>query len=376
MGSRARYALIGLFAVALTASLFGFLFWFSTGPAVPKLDVKVVFRDKVSGLGRGSSVLFNGLNIGEVTRIEIDPDDPRQIYAVIKIDPATPLRSDTRARIEAQGFAGIVAVQLLGGEPDSPVLTTQSGQTLPTIFAEPSESILETVRTVAKRADDAINGLEAMIQTNAGTISATVKKAEEFSTGLSGSSEEIERLMKSAGSLADFIAPMTVKLGTVTQGLTETVHSLDRKRIASTIDEVGKVAGALGSGDMREAVKNVASSADRLNRAADLVEGVLIDAQAFLNKAAGQDGPNAFDTVSEAARSIRRLAENLDRQTAQFTFEILRFTDGGLGGLKAIATSGRRTLMGIGRTLRDVDRDPQGLFFGGKKTLPQYNGSR
>jgi phospholipid/cholesterol/gamma-HCH transport system substrate-binding protein len=376
MGSRARYALIGLFAVSLTASLFGFLFWFSTGRAVPKLDVQIVFKDKVSGLGRGSSVLFNGLRIGEVTRIEIHPDDPRQIYALIKVDPATPLRSDTRARIEAQGFAGIVAVQLLGGEPGSPVLTPQSGQVFPTIFAEPSESILETVRTVARRADDAINGLEAMIQTNAGTIGATVKKAEEFSAGLSGSSGEVERLMKSAGSLADFIAPMTVKLGTVTQELTETVHSFDRKRVTSIIDEVDNVAAALGSGDMREAVKNVTSSADRLNRAADLVEGVLIGAQAFLNKASGQDGPNAFEEVSEAARSMRRLADNLDKQTAQFTAEILRFTDGGLGDLEAIATNGRRALMGVGRTLRDVDRDPQGLFFGGKKTLPQYNGSR
>ena len=65
MQSRAAHALIGLATVAVLAALFGLGYWFSQGQG-DTIDVKVVFNGKVSGLGRGSSVLFNGLRIGEV----------------------------------------------------------------------------------------------------------------------------------------------------------------------------------------------------------------------------------------------------------------------------------------------------------------------
>lgn len=376
MESRAGHALIGLFTLAITAALFGFVLWFSSGGSERKIEVQIVFRDKVSGLGRGSSVLFNGLNVGEVTGIEIRPDDPRQIYAVVRVDQATPLRADTRARIEAQGFAGVVAVQLLGGDARSPVLTAQPGQALPTISAEPSESILETVRTVAKRADEAMDGLETLIKQNAGTISATIKSAEDFSDGLGASSDKVDQLMRGVGSVADVIAPLTGRISAFTEQLTETARLVDREKIIAIIDQADGISGALGSSAFGDAVKNVTSTADKLNRAADMAEGVLIGAQAFLNKAAGQDGRSAFDDVGDAARSLRALAENLDKQTAAFAAEIERLTSDGLPGIATLTTNGRRILTDISRALRDVERNPQSLIFGSKKTVPQYNGSR
>ena len=376
MESRASHALVGLFTLAILAALFGFVYWFSSGGGDKKADVRLVFNDKVSGLGRGSSVLFNGLRVGEVTQIDLQPDDPRQIHAVIKVDRTTPLRVDTRARIEAQGLAGVVAVQLLGGDPNSPVLTTLAGQSLPTIIAEPSESILETVRTVAKRTEEALGGFEGMIKSNAGAIGDTIGNMETFSASLGDQSDAVASFMQSIGSVADFISPMTEKLGAFSQELTETIRAIDQKKITLVIDDVNRFTGALGSGDFSKAVKDVTSVAEKLNRAADQVEGVLIGAQSFLNQAAGEDGRSAFDDVSDVAKSLRVLADKLDRRTAEITAEISRFTGVGLRNLEPLTTSGRRALTGVGRTLRDVDRDPQSLIFGGKPKLPQYDGSR
>jgi phospholipid/cholesterol/gamma-HCH transport system substrate-binding protein len=376
MPSRASHALVGLFTLAILAALFGFVYWFSSGRADKKADVRLIFNDKVSGLGRGSSVLFNGLRVGEVTQIGLQPDDPRQIYAVIRVDQTTPLRADTRARIEAQGLAGVVAVQLLGGDPNSPVLTTLPGQAPPTIFAEPSESILETVRTVAKRADEALGGIEDMVKANASAIGDTIRNAETFSAGLSDRSSSVEKLMQGIGAVAEFIAPMTGKLGAFSQELTETIRAIDQKNITMVIDDVERFTVALGSGDFSKAVKDVTSIAEKLNRTADQVEDVLIGAQTFLNKAAGQDGRSAFDDVSDVAKSLRVLADNLDRRTAEITAEISRFTGDGLRNIETLTTNGRRALTGVTRTLRDVERDPQSLIFGAKPQLPQYNGAR
>ncbi|MDR6874358.1 phospholipid/cholesterol/gamma-HCH transport system substrate-binding protein [Bosea sp. BE125] len=376
MESRASHTLVGLFTLAALAALFGFVYWFNNGSGDKKEAVRLVFNDKVSGLGRGSSVLFNGLRVGEVTQIDLHPDDPRQIYAVIKVERSTPLRVDTRARIEAQGLAGVVAVQLLGGDSNSPVLTKLPGQSFPTIIAEPSESILETVRTVAKRVDEALGGIEETVKANSGSIGDTIKNAEKFSAALGDNSRYVEKVMQSIGSVAEFIAPFTEKLGAFSEELTETIRSLDQKKVALVIDDVDRFTGALGSGNVRKALKDVTSIAEKLNRAADQVEGVLIGAQSFLNKAAGQDGRSAFDDVSEVAKSLRVLADNLDKRTAEITAEISRFTGAGLRSIETLTSDGRRLLTGFGRTLQGVERDPQSLIFGSKPQLPKYNGSR
>ncbi|KRE17839.1 mammalian cell entry protein [Bosea sp. Root381] len=380
MESRANYALVGLFTLAVLAALFGFVYWFNSGGTGRKTDVRVIFSGTVTGLGRGSSVLFNGLRVGEVTRIELQPDDPRRIFAVIQVDGTTPLRVDTRARIEAQGLAGVVAVQLLGGDPGSPVLTAQPGQDMPTIVAERSEfqDIIESVRTIAKRADDVLGGIEGLVKDNAGSISNTVRNVEKFSTALGNNSEGIDKLMQSFGTIADTIAPLATKLGVLSEELTEIVRSVDDKKVTAIVDNVDKFTAALGasSGDVGKAVSDVASITDKLNKAADQVEGVLKSAQAFLNTAAGQDGRSAFTEVSDAAKSIRVLADNLDKRTAEITAGISRFTGPGLRDIETLATDGRRTLGDLNRTLRSLERNPQQFIFGGKPPLPQYGGSR
>jgi len=107
-----------------------------------------------------------------------------------------------------------------------------------------------------------------------------------------------------------------------------------------------------------------------------MAEGVLIGAEAFLNKASGQDGRSAFDEISEAARSLRQLADNLDQQTASFAAGIRRFSADGLRTIEALTSSSENALKGASRTLRDVNRNPQSLIFGSKKTVPPYNGAR
>jgi phospholipid/cholesterol/gamma-HCH transport system substrate-binding protein len=380
MESRANYALVGLFTLAVLAAVFGFVYWFNSGAGGRKQDVRVIFSGTVTGLGRGSSVLFNGLRVGEVTRIELQPDDPRRIYAVIQVDNTTPLRVDTRARIEAQGLAGVVAVQLLGGEPNSPVLTAQPGQSMPVIVAERSElqDIIETVRTIAKRADEMLGSIEGLVKENAGSISNTVRNVEKFSAALGNNADGVDKLMASFGTIADTIAPLSQKLGTLSEEVTQIVRSVDRRKVSDIVDNVDKFTAALGgsSGDVGKAVKDVASITEKLNKAADQVEGVLKSAQAFLNTAAGEDGRSAFSEVSDAAKSIRVLADNLDKRTAEITSGISRFTGPGLRDIETLASDGRRTLTDLNRTLRSLERNPQQFIFGGKPPLPQYGGSR
>src|SRR5947208_7229766 len=68
METRANYVLIGAFTLAVVAATFGFVYWFSNlGDHGVRETFRVVFDGTVSGLRTGSTVLFNGMRVGEVT---------------------------------------------------------------------------------------------------------------------------------------------------------------------------------------------------------------------------------------------------------------------------------------------------------------------
>ena len=115
METRANYALIGAFTIAMALAAFGFVYWFSGPSKIGKQQFyQIVFSGSVSGLTQGSSVLFNGLKVGEVTRLQIDQHDPSKVDALIRIDGGAPVKTNTQARLETRGFTGVADVLLVG----------------------------------------------------------------------------------------------------------------------------------------------------------------------------------------------------------------------------------------------------------------------
>lgn len=377
MESRARYALIGLLTLSVLAGLLGFGLWFGSGGATTT-DLRIVFNGKVSGLSRGSGVLFNGLRVGEVTQVGFDPANPRQIYAIVKIARSAPLRRDTRALLEGQGLAGIVAVQLRGGAANSAPLVVQDGQTMPTIVAEPSPDIFEQARTIGQNVNEALDVIDAAVKTNQASVAETVKRVEQFSTMLADSAGPIDDAMKRAGSVAEFLAPIPGRLASFTDEATNTIRSFDRPYVIGLVERTAGIAGTLGAGsaDVRATMTALSSSSTKLNRAADNAEGALKAVRAFFDSAIGEDGRTIFTDISEVARSMRDIAQSLDKRSADIVTTVNGFMRTSLQGIDAFVIDGRSRLTGLGRALRGVEKNPQGLLFGTKPQLQKYDGSR
>ncbi len=87
-------------------------------------------------------------------------------------------------------------------------------------------------------------------------------------------------------------------------------------------------------------------------------------------------GPDQKGEFAETAQSLRTLADNLDKRTAELSAGLTRFTNSGLREWEALAVDGRRTLGEIERAVRNLDHNPQRVLFGGGSTVPEYNGSR
>jgi len=140
METRANNALIGLFTLAVIGAALGFVVWFARLAEGTKVDrYQIVFSGSITGLSVGSSVLFNGIRVGQVDTLDLLPDDPSRVVAIITVKETTPVKVDTRARMEFQGLTGGAYIQLYGGSASSPALEPPPEQQMATIYAERSE---------------------------------------------------------------------------------------------------------------------------------------------------------------------------------------------------------------------------------------------
>ena len=137
METRAHHILIGLFTLLAGASLLVFVLWMSRSGSegeVKRYDI--LFREPVSGLSVGSIVQYSGIRVGDVERLTLDPQDPRQVFARIRVAASTPVKTDTRARLALLNITGASSIDLGQGTPESSFLG--GGDSIPVIEAEPS----------------------------------------------------------------------------------------------------------------------------------------------------------------------------------------------------------------------------------------------
>src|SRR5689334_25381646 len=106
METRANYVVIGLFTLAVIVGAFGFIYWFNTiGGAGERAAYRIVFDGSVSGLRTGASVLFNGIRVGEVTELKLDPAQPRSVVETVSLEKNVAVRRDTALSLEYPGVA-------------------------------------------------------------------------------------------------------------------------------------------------------------------------------------------------------------------------------------------------------------------------------
>ena len=77
METRAHHVLIGLFTLLVVGAALMFALWLGKSDADRQFEVyDIVFQEAVSGLSKGGTVEFNGIKIGDVSSLRLDPQDP------------------------------------------------------------------------------------------------------------------------------------------------------------------------------------------------------------------------------------------------------------------------------------------------------------
>jgi phospholipid/cholesterol/gamma-HCH transport system substrate-binding protein len=304
METRANYALVGLFTLAVIFGAFGFIYWFKTfGVATAQKTYFVHFETSVSGLLNGAEVEFNGLKVGSVTELSLNPKDPRLVEARISIGANTPVKTDTTASLKTGGITGVSWVGLEGGSAEAPPLPPGG-----VINATGSElqSLIATAQKLSAKADKAFDQLDTALTRVNGLL-------KDSGPGIESSVTNIQQV---TAALAD-------KNGNFRQAL----DSLDPAKV-------------------RNIMRNADEALAKINNLLD-----------------GEAGKSMIADISGAARSIKKLAESLNR-----------FASTGLPQYQGLAVDGRKAIKDVDHAVKTIERDPQSVLFGRKPALPDYNG--
>jgi phospholipid/cholesterol/gamma-HCH transport system substrate-binding protein len=193
MERKAHYALIGLFTFAVVAGAFGFIFWLHHSSGKKQaVAYRVIFDSSVSGLQVGGNVLFNGIRVGEVTNLRLDPDKPSQVVAMLAVNKSTPIRSDTRVGLEFAGLTGVAAVSLKGVSPKTPLIEREEGEP-PTLKADPSAS-----QDMMQAAREVLNKAEEVIAANQEAVHQAIADIAMFSASLARNSDSVDSIVRDA----------------------------------------------------------------------------------------------------------------------------------------------------------------------------------
>jgi len=91
-------------------------------------DYEISFNGPVRGLSQGSEVRFNGLKVGEVTRLRLDQRDNNVVLADIQVARDTPVDTKSYARLEPLGLTGLSYIQIFSGGEEFPLLKELPGR--------------------------------------------------------------------------------------------------------------------------------------------------------------------------------------------------------------------------------------------------------
>lgn len=420
METKANFLLIGLFTIAGLLCSMGFLLWLAKVEVDRQYAYYSIQFDNVTGLSDAGDVRYNGLPVGRVVALQLDPNDPSKVRVRIELNAETPVKTDTVATLQSQGVTGVSFVALSGGSAEA-AMVPENGM----IQSEPSplQSVLEGAPVLLQRAVDLLENINEVVSDdnrvavtqileNLSSASArldkTLRDFETVSTDLSTSAGAIAGFTTRLDALAD-TADITLNAATQTLNdgrelMSSGTTALDTaNETLLSMDSAFASATALIEGDLQALVTQGTTTAQQLENTLNSLEGpakaALDTATATLSEAeqtfasanqifnediegmiadvrsavgtfntALASASENFDLVSQeillASQSASSFAGVLEKIALANTVQVSRFLQYGLPEFLKLTEDAGQLVRNLQRFVDRIDRDPARYFLG------------
>ncbi|MDQ1297603.1 MAG: phospholipid/cholesterol/gamma-HCH transport system substrate-binding protein [Campylobacterota bacterium] len=202
MESKVNYTLVGAFVLLISSALIAFAFWLGkyNDGANAYVRYKVYLTESVAGLAPEAAVKFNGVDVGKVESIRINPQNSEEIELTLKIKKKTPIRTDSTAMLKFFGITGLAFIEIKGGSRMTPLITN-SDDAIAVIPTAPSliKRLDETLSAVVTKLSDTLDHTNAvMSKQNTKNFSQTLENLKILTHRINGYQNEIDTLLKNS----------------------------------------------------------------------------------------------------------------------------------------------------------------------------------
>ena len=293
MEKNANYALVGLSTLVLFVGLVIFVVWLARLRINAEYDLyDILFQGPINGLSQGGEVRFNGIKVGEVTKIALDRTNPSRVIARARITSDVPIRADSYATLEPLGITGVSYVQITAGTATKPLLKdTVPHGTIPILRSQRSalSDLLQGGGTVLTRTIEALDRVNRVLSD---------QNIKTFSTALSDTQAVTEELRTHRQVIADAQKALQ-DIDVATQKITD---------LASTSQNMLDTDG-------RRSLKNIADAAQEAKETAAQAHALMDKLQGPTTDFANNGLPQITAAVIQmrtAAQALQRLVDEIE----------------------------------------------------------------
>jgi phospholipid/cholesterol/gamma-HCH transport system substrate-binding protein len=250
MEREANYAAVGAFVLLVVVMAVMFVYWYSDSREHRDYQrYEVYFAGSVSGLQRGASVRYLGVDVGRVVGMHIDPRDSARVQVLVDIDSSAPVSSKTIAELSLQGVTGLLYMDLIqdngtrrlnSAVPSEkyPVIRSAKSSfdvllaSLPDLVAIASDVADRASRMLSDKNIASVSNALANIDKASATLPQTVKDVQSLLADLRAASGEIRSVAQSANDVVGKAGPELVtamqRVRVVADNLSNASSQLDK----------------------------------------------------------------------------------------------------------------------------------------------------
>src|ERR1700704_671745 len=209
MKARASNLMIGSMTLAVIAAAFvGLLGYRKIHGIAQQAPLRIVFEGSASGLRKGGSVNFDGVQVGEIKSLKLD--NPRKVVALTMVDNSAPIRKDTVVGLEFQGLTGVAAISLTGGAAAAP-RGPPDEDGIPVLTADLSETSIR----------DTLHNVDRVLVGNHATLKNALLNVETYTASLASKGDAIDSIIRKADNAFESFDSTMAKIDNVVPSLVD-----------------------------------------------------------------------------------------------------------------------------------------------------------
>lgn len=234
-----QYLFIGSFILLGFALIIAIMLWFSANSRKDYDIYQVVFHESVDGLTTSSIVKYNGVEVGNVSAVKLDPENPNNIVVNLSVLHSISLTTSTYAVMKSQGITGMSYISLTtdGNESSFTFIKPHNSEPYPNIPVR--SSLLTTLTEQAQKIGNNIGDISTQVKVllddeNIRHIDHIVKNVDQVTTAVASQSTTISDALGTMKDVLDNFNTNTqalnvvlVELGTLTKSLQSNSNKLD-----------------------------------------------------------------------------------------------------------------------------------------------------